>query len=120
MHPKISVAVPTRHRPGQICNFIMSLYTSTNKNPHLTVIYDAPEARCSSENLILPQHNQIKLHHKSSLAELYNLGIVTSPTDWVPLCNDDIEFKDGWIDYLEEKIKEGNHIIIELFHYGAI
>ena len=48
------------------------------------------------------------------------MGIILSPTDWVMVCNDDISFNDGWLEYLEKTIEEGKHLVIHLFHYGAM
>jgi glycosyltransferase involved in cell wall biosynthesis len=125
MHPKISVAVPTRHRKDILVKFRNTYYDSLRFGniPYLTVIYDAPDRH---SNTCLPGElsggltREIFNPDKSSLTELWNQCLIMSPTDWVLVCNDDIEFKKGWLEYLEEKIEAGEHDIIHLFHYGAM
>lgn len=119
MHSEISVAVPTRHRPHIIDRFVSTFYSSELRAdiPHLTIFYDAPKKTSIVNNP--GAATEIHLSEKSSLTELWNLSIILAPTDWVLVCNDDIEFKSGWLGYLEETIKTGAYDLIHLFHYGA-
>ncbi len=117
MHNLISVTVPSRDRPICLHNMITSFYASVEKNiPHFHVIHDAP-----TKEPVTPSAYCVETinYDKSSLTELWNQGIIMAPTDWVMVCNDDIVFKKGWLEYLEEKISEGKHLLIHLFHYGA-
>ncbi len=127
MHSKISVAVPTRHRPKIINRFITTFYETmedkfSDETPHLTILYDAPKkpSSCGIEFTYPNLGQEIRVYNKSSLTELWNLSIILSPTDWVLICNDDIEFKEGWLEYLEKMIDSGKYDLIHLFHYGAM
>lgn len=135
MHPNISVAVPTRHRHLIINKFIDSLFTSisvttaqNNKIPFLTILHDSPDNLDNNECVEdiddiaagCDNFRSVLIPEKSSLTELWNLSIMLSPTDWVFLCNDDIIFKPGWLEYLEEKIEEDKYLLVHLFHYGAM
>lgn len=126
MHDTISVAVPTRHRVKCINRFVESFQDNTptgHRRPYLTILYDAPKAPGASELTFKYPHKtrmqEVTVWEKSSLTELWNLGILTAPTDWVLLCNDDIVFKPGWLEYLEEQIATGKYDQINLGHYGA-
>lgn len=131
MHPKISVAVPTRHRLVILSKFIDTFNKSIediDQKPVLSVFHDAP-TNCLADYSVMTADEEmgknlgirsILVPDKSSLTELWNQCIIFSPTDWVFICNDDIEFKSGWLEYLEKKIDEGQHDIIHLFHYGAM
>lgn len=99
----------------------MSILNSRSSTPQMTVIYDAPDR---PEDTFLREiggrfRKEIYNPDKSSLTELWNQCIIMSPTDWVLVCNDDIEFKPGWLEYLEEQIDSGCYDLIHLFHYGA-
>ena len=125
MHPKISVAVPTRHRPEIHRRFVETFYESLidsnvepKNEPHLLTIYDAPSKLSSGVDGYYSK--EVTFHDKSSLTELWNQCIILSPTDWVLICNDDIEFRPGWLEYLEETIDTGLYDLIHLFHYGAM
>lgn len=127
MHRNVSVAVPTRHRIALINRFVETFHDNTpsrgNVRPYLTIMYDSPSAPGSSELRfdypLKTKLQEITVWKKSSLTELWNLGIMTAPTDWVLLCNDDIVFKPGWLEYLEEQIASGKYLQINLGHYGA-
>lgn len=134
MHPLISVAVATRHRPGILESFITtygrSLWKSvekdpTNRTPCLTVLHDSPAGLTLDSAVALADdwhglfNRSVWLPDKSSMTELWNMAIILSPTDWVLVCNDDIEFKPGWLEYLENTIATGKYDLIHLFHYGA-
>lgn len=131
MSLNISVACPTRHRPVIIAKYLESFYKTTNDSnrPFMTIIHDSPIGGTSNDavqNIDNMAHEDYKnfrsvfIPEKSSLTELWNLSIILSPTDWALICNDDIIFKDGWLEYLEEKILENKYLIINLFNYGAM
>lgn len=130
MHPLISVAVPSRHREMILYNFIASFIakTSLDNRPTCTILHDSPTEMYKDKSVCRFDNTQmhfgrirnIVIPDKSGLTRLYNLGIVTAPTDWVLLCNDDIVFKPGWLEYLESKIAEGKWNAICLFNFGAI
>lgn len=127
MHRDISVAVPTRHRVQCIDKFVKTFHKNTDSRghirPYLTILYDSPKAAGSShlrfDYPLKTKMQEIIVWNKSSLTELWNMGIMTAPTDWVLLCNDDIIFKPGWLEYLEEAIASGKYLQINLGHYGA-
>lgn len=55
----------------------------------------------------------VELHPKfSSLAKLWNRGILNSSNDLVLTLNDDIQIKPGFFDWLEEALKNSNFFII--------
>jgi len=128
MHKDISVAVPTRHRSEVISKFVETLDKNTNdgiagvNRPHLTILYDAPEPPKLSRPVYEYKHSlqEITLFDKHGLCGLYNKAIIHSPTDWVMLCNDDIEFRPGWLEYVEEQIATNKYDMICLFSYGAV
>lgn len=124
MHEQISIAVPTRHRPDILSIFVDKIYQTTKdrKNkPHLQIIYDHPQQNSRPTNIGIDYPiSELTLYDKSSLTELWNLSIILAPTDWVLICNDDIEFKDGWLEYLEETINSGKFLGIHLLNYGAM
>ena len=124
MHDLISVAVPTRHRPQCMKRFFESYQAATpgiaSSNPHITVLLDAPNDICFPDTWgVNASMQKIEIYEKSSLTELWNWGIITAPTDWVLLCNDDIVFKPGWLQYLEQQIHNTDALQINLGHYGA-
>lgn len=117
MHKDISVAVPTRHRPICMHNFIVSFYSTVSQRiPHVHVIHDAPETKPPTPSAYCVETIN---YDKSSLTELWNQCIIQSPTDWILICNDDITFLPGWLEYLEEQIATKKYLLIHLFHYGA-
>ena len=127
MHEKISVVVPTRHRKETVTAFKTTLFKSLEgcggEFPQLTVLYDSPDSE--STTCLDGEHTsglirEVWVPDKSSLTELWNLGIILSPTDWVLICNDDIEIKPGWLEYLEKTIDTGDFDLFHLFHYGAM
>lgn len=125
MHAKISIAVPSRHRPQCLEAFLKSIVsTSQSKTPVVTVLHDSPESYDNSmklcdENASLHLRS-VWLPDKSGLAELWNWCIMTAPTEWVLICNDDITFNHNWIEYLEDMIASQKYLMIHLFHYGAM
>lgn len=131
MHPQVSVGVYSRHRPHILKPFIESFLDTMSQRadrPTLTVLHDAPEKlyRDEAVNLVDSYINyrqnvrSVVIPDKSGLTKLLNLSIILAPTDWVLLCNDDMTFNPGWLDYLDKKIVEGQHKLITLFSYGAI
>jgi glycosyltransferase involved in cell wall biosynthesis len=131
MHKLISVAVPTRNRPAILHEFFKSFVATTPKNentPVLTILHDSPPlgyfdgAVCFGDKYQNDNFEvrSIVVPDKSGLTRLFNLSIVFAPTDWVLICNDDITFNPGWLQYLEEKIAEGKWNAICLFNFGAI
>lgn len=126
MHSKISVAVPSRHRWPCLNGFLESFLATTKESgrPVLTVLHDSPESyddsmRICDKNSSLYLRS-LWLPEKSGLAELWNWSVMTAPTEWVLICNDDITFNPGWVEYLDEMINSGKYILIHLFHYGAM
>jgi len=131
MHKDISVAVASRHRPKALTEFVKTFWETVDplereRIPHLQVIYDKPEQPSEftwpKGAWIHMQHttSHIALSEKGGLAELWNWCIMLAPTDWVLICNDDVTFNEGWLDYLEETIATGKYDLIHLFHYGAM
>lgn len=130
MHEHLSVAVYTRHRPHILNPFLGSFMATRRSNPDppvLTILHDAPKSMYSDEAVKMADDcasrytfiRSIVIPNKSGCARMINLSVATAPTDWVLVCNDDITFKPGWQEYLEEKIKESKHFIVTLFSYGA-
>lgn len=127
-HQLISVAVPTRNRVTVINDFVKSFansinpkvdgYTKTYVMPELHIIYDAPDKMSHYCGFDMTPTETTNVD-KSSLTELWNQAIISSPTDWVLVCNDDITFNKGWVEYLEGQIETGKYLLIHLFHYGA-
>lgn len=123
----ITVAVPTRDRFSRLERFINSFDDTTDRNKtnfQFFVVHDSPtqsESVRFTHRLMehRPYFNHIVMKNKSSLAELWNYCIAFSDTDWVLVCNDDAVFKPGWHEYLIDKIREGNHLQINLLHYGG-
>lgn len=128
MHRDISVAVPTRHRKNALFNFVRSFLKTTKgslNRPQLNILHDSPKCfenhnsvKTADAFADLDNVRSIILPDKSGLAELWNWCVIMAPTDWVLICNDDIVFKKGWLQYLERKIKEG-FLQINIGHYGA-
>lgn len=135
MHKDISVAVPTRHRAAAISEFVNSFVDSLKQSPlhhpkcndlsefpNLNILHDAPDKE-SFEHVSYPYYeyfNEITLPEKSSLTELWNWCIMLAPTDWVLICNDDVTFNKGWLEYLEQQIATDKYDMIHLFHYGGM
>lgn len=141
MHNVISVAVGTRDRYTCLKKFVDSFAHTTHRinRPQLTLLHDAPEEILELEdfqksledmwegdnrtiwspygpsilqNIIIPS--------KSSLTELWNWCVMLAPTDWVLICNDDVTFNKGWLEYLEQQIATDKYDMIHLFHYGGM
>jgi len=125
MHKGISIILPTRHRINLLKKCVDSIWsTSSEENrPLLTILHDSPDdySECEyTKTLLCSSVNRIIVPHKSSLSQLFNLGIIFSPTDWFFLTQDDVVFYNGWIEYLDERIKEGKFKQIHLLHYGGV
>ncbi len=124
MHKDISVAVATRHRPFPLRAFVHSLESTVDHleddAPFLTVLYDSPDWAAPDCDIRYKPRQDIVVPSKSGLAELWNWCVMLAPTDWVLICNDDITFNDGWIEYLEQQIATDKYDMIHLFHYGGM
>lgn len=141
MHKDISVAVGTRHRYKCLKKFVKSFVDTTNRitRPHLNILHDAPDineglddSRKELDNMWEGDNKtiwapygpselgQTILPSKSSLTELWNWCIMLAPTDWVLICNDDVTFNPGWVEYLEKQIATDKYDMIHLFHYGGM
>lgn len=132
MHSIISVAVATRHRWPCIKTFVDSFIDTTESfnRPALTVIHDSPEQSWEDQTVeqtdflseSFPENyiRSVLVPEKSSLTELWNWCVMLAPTDWVLICNDDVTFNPGWVEYLEEQIVTDKYDMIHLFHYGAM
>lgn len=130
MHPLITVAAPTRHRVEKVEDFVISLKQNTSANalPHILLINDAPNEAITEPSMLRSMlsnysmwdsqviHNPIK----KGLAALWNDCVLYSPTDWVLICNDDIVFKPGWLEYLEAQIATDKFDQIMIAHYGGM
>jgi hypothetical protein len=126
MHERISVALPTKHRIEYLTQFMDSYVATTqhlgDRVPDINILYHNP-TKPSKYTTKIPEGFPVRetvIREDCGLTELWNMGIILSPTDWIFLTQDDITFNDGWIDYLEAKIDEGKHDLIHLFHYGAM
>lgn len=120
-----SVAVPSRHRWECLSGFISSyLDTSKGRQPFLTILHDSPDSYDIPVDVCDRHHGKnirsLLLPTKSSLTELWNMSVITAPSDWVLICNDDVTFNSGWIEYLNDTIATNKYLMIELFHYGAM
>jgi hypothetical protein len=128
MHDTISVAVPTRHRKHCMETFLTSFLDTTEpkRRPYIFVIHDAPDKTtpgCSINYVrdTIGEHgDSIVLPNKSSLPQLWNYGIIHTPTDWVLICNDDGIFKHGWLEHLEKQIATDRYDQINILHYGGM
>jgi hypothetical protein len=133
MHKDISVAVPSRHRNNTLRRFIETYWDSINhlehRHPLVTVLHDSPKLLTYDESVVntdvesaeIPSlYRSVYIPDKSSLTELWNLSIIFAPTDWVLICNDDVTFNRGWLEYLEEQIVTDKYDMIHLFHYGGM
>ncbi len=131
MHKDISVAVPTRHRYMCMREFTSSYFKTIPygfkvRAPALNIIHDAPDEGYYDKSVYEgdlgddPIVRDIVLTEKSSLTELWNWCVMLAPTDWVLICNDDVTFNEGWVEYLEEQIATDKYDMIHLFHYGGM
>lgn len=137
-HNLISVSVPTRHRPHVIKDFIESFDATSKVKPFLTVLHDAPHVPTENPNGAeekpqcplseisnvasmltgLPAQN-IFVPDKSGLARLWNMCVMFAPTDWVLICNDDVVFENGWLEFLEDLIATDKYYQIDLACYAG-
>jgi glycosyltransferase involved in cell wall biosynthesis len=92
----------------------------------MSVLHDSPKTMYRDESVQMCDYyaargmlRNVVIPNKSGCARMINLCIAMAPSDWVLVCIDDIVFKEGWLDYLEQKIAEGRHRIVTLFNYGA-
>jgi len=133
MHSFISVAVPSRHRNITLRRFMESYWNSLDhlkhKYPLINILHDAPDLLTHDVSVYNTDEEayevseimrSVYLPDKSSLTELWNWSIMIAPTDWVLICNDDVTFNKGWLEYLEEQIATDKYDIIHLFHYGGM
>lgn len=111
-------------------SFMNTTSYSDGRRPAMTVILDSPDALHEDYTLIqndfltsaFPEDyiRSVIVPDKSSLTELWNLSIILAPTDWVLICNDDVTFNPGWVEYLEQQIATDKFDLIHLFHYGGM
>jgi len=141
MHKIISVAVASRDRTRCLAEFTKSFAKTTGRinRPQLTILHDAPTDTWAVNEFKLQLDDMwegdnktiwepygpspiehIILPEKSSLTELWNWCVMLAPTDWVLICNDDVTFNHGWLEYLEQQIATDKYDMIHLFHYGGM
>lgn len=129
MHKLITVAAPTRHRTDKVEKFIKSLHKTTcerNNKPYVLLINDSPESENETYELrsivggVVPDFQVIYSPLKKGLAALWNDCVLYAPTDWVLICNDDIVFKQDWLEYLERQIATDQFDQIMIAHYGGM
>lgn len=120
----ITVAVVTKNRRPVITRFVETLtdslhYRDFGQRPFTYIFYNGPTKASEFEALPNFKFNEVEFPQEHGLTSIWNKALIFAPTDWVLLCNDDIEFKQGWLEYLEEKIAAGAHDLIHLFGYGC-
>src|SRR6266540_5528189 len=104
----LTVVIPTRDRLDPLRRTVASILETVVNPPPILVLHDAPQEPASIEwSSRSPSLEAIEFRTKHSLTALWNQAILRSKTEWVCICNDDLVFKAGWTDYLQEAIASG-------------
>ncbi|NNT71330.1 glycosyltransferase [Flavobacterium sp. IMCC34852] len=96
-HSSISVIIPTRNRLESLNRVLLSIAKQTHV-PKEIIIVDSSDNPLTLEQLAVQNRIQI-IHSKPSVCLQRNIGIEQSTSDYVFLCDDDIELPEK---YLEE------------------
>lgn len=96
-HSSISVIIPTRNRLESLNRILLSIAKQTHV-PKEIIIVDSSDNPLTLEQLTVQNSIQI-IHSKPSVCLQRNIGIEQSTSDYVFLCDDDIELPEN---YLEE------------------
>lgn len=107
--PTISVVIPTRNRLDSLNRTLVSISNQTCF-PKEIIIVDSSDITLSKEQLVLDTENLIIINSIPSVCLQRNIGIQKSSSDYIFLCDDDIEISENYIDelvtYLEASATE--------------
>lgn len=107
-HPSMSVVIPTRNRLASLNRVLWSISKQTLP-PKEIIIVDSSDRPLTLEELAIQNSVQIS-HSKPSVCLQRNIGIEKSTSDYIFLCDDDIEVSENYCevlsDFLETHKKE--------------
>lgn len=96
--PSISVVIPTRNRLKSLNRVLWSISKQTLA-PKEIIIVDSSDSPLSLEKLAIQKSIQI-IHSKPSVCLQRNIGIEKSKSDYIFLCDDDVELPENYLEAL--------------------
>lgn len=106
----ISVVIPTRNRLESLNRILASLATQTFQ-PKEIIIVDSSDSPLAIRALAVPKSIQI-IHSKPSVCLQRNIGIEKCTSDYIFLCDDDIELSENYCEALVNFLDENNDEMI--------
>jgi glycosyltransferase involved in cell wall biosynthesis len=104
----ISVVIPTRNRPGRVRNALSSLAQQTSP-PAEVIVVDASDEGVFDAQALANEFQTLPLILLSSAPSVCmqrNKGIEAAKSDWIFLCDDDIELPTDHFQHLANHIAE--------------
>lgn len=94
----ISVVIPTRNRLDSLNRTLSSIARQTYA-PTEIIIVDSSDFPLQKEQIVITENIQI-IHSKPSVCLQRNIGIKQSTSDYIFLCDDDIELSENYCEVL--------------------
>ncbi|PIA79391.1 hypothetical protein BFR04_00630 [Gaetbulibacter sp. 4G1] len=109
---KVSIVIPTRNRLGSLTRTLASISKQTYL-PSEVIIVDSSDSELIKEQLNAFLNLNLKiLYSKPSVCLQRNIGIEWCDTEYIFLCDDDIEISENYIENLVNYLNENNSVVI--------
>src|SRR5688500_14567201 len=106
---RISAVIPTRNRPSRVRNVLNSLLAQ-KRPPDEIIVVDSSDCK-DTINLLKEEYAACSIVWISSAPSVClqrNIGIRAATGNWILLSDDDIEFKDDYLEQLENYTRQNS------------
>lgn len=109
---QVTIVIPTRNRMFSLNRLLYSISKQTYL-PKEIIIVDSSDEKLTTSQFILPIQLEIKIIHSTpSVCLQRNIGIEECNTDFIFLCDDDIEISENYIENLVKFLEENPSVNI--------
>ncbi len=111
----ITFGIYTKDRYQNVVSLIKNVDATAYRKLPMLIVEDQPVRRLRDDCSEITKREDLWIIEnptKSSCAHLWNQLIISSNTRYALICMDDIEFKDGWLERVEQCIAVGADIVL--------
>ncbi len=109
---KVSIVIPTRNRLESLNRILTSISKQTYA-PSQLIIVDSSDNPLTKKHLSITINFDLQIiHSKPSVCLQRNLGINQCNSDYILLCDDDIEIPNDYIEHLVNYLKQNSSVNI--------